>query len=182
MLLARNKIWIDRARHLATQAREPVTHYEHREIGYNYRLSNILAGVGRAQFADLERRVDARRAINLRYRDGLGDLPISFMPEPSEFRSTYWLTCVTFASEGERDDVLAHLARLDIEARPVWKPMHLQPAFTGHRIFGGRVSEQLFRTGLCLPSGSSLTLPNQQLVIRSVREGLSSQALGLSAG
>lgn len=182
MLLARSKSWIDRARHLATQAREPVTHYEHREVGYNYRLSNILAGVGRAQFADLERRVETRRAINQRYRDGLGDLPIQFMPEPLGFQSTYWLTCVTFESEAERDDVLAYLGRLDIEARPVWKPMHLQPAFSGHRVVGGRISEQLFRTGLCLPSGSSLTLPNQQRVIRSVREGLSSQALGLSAG
>jgi dTDP-4-amino-4,6-dideoxygalactose transaminase len=173
MLLAAHQPWIDRARHLATQAREPVRHYEHKEIGYNYRLSNLLAAVGRAQLADLERRVDARRAIQARYRAALGDLPgWSFMPEASFGRATFWLTCATIApgAAGEtRDDVIDRLAAVNIEARPVWKPLHLQPAFIAAQIHGGQIAEQLFRDGLCLPSGSGLTPRDQDRVIEVVR-------------
>jgi dTDP-4-amino-4,6-dideoxygalactose transaminase len=173
MLLAAHKPWIDRARHLATQAREPARHYEHQEIGYNYRLSNLLAAVGRAQLADLDRRVLARRAIQARYRAALGDLPgWSFMPEASFGRATFWLTCATIdpAVSGEtRDDVIDRLAAADIEARPVWKPLHLQPAFAGAPVFRGQVAAQLFRVGLCLPSGSGLTPRDQDRVIEAVR-------------
>ncbi len=173
MLLAAHQPWIDRARHLATQAREPVRHYEHNEIGYNYRLSNLLAAVGRAQLADLERRVDARRAIQARYRAALGDLPgWSFMPEASFGRATFWLTCATIApaAAGEtRDDVIDRLAAVNIEARPVWKPLHLQPAFIAAQVHGGQIAEQLFRDGLCLPSGSGLTPRDQDRVIEVVR-------------
>lgn len=173
MLLARRKDWIDRARHLATQAREPVRHYEHQEIGYNYRLSNLLAAVGRAQLADLDRRVEARRAIQSRYRAALGELAgWSFMPEASSGRATFWLTCATVdprASGATRDDVIDRLAAADIEARPVWKPLHLQPAFSGARALRGQVAEALFRDGLCLPSGSGLTLREQDRVIEAVR-------------
>jgi dTDP-4-amino-4,6-dideoxygalactose transaminase len=172
MLLATRKTWIDRARHLATQAREPVRHYEHKEIGYNYRLSNLLAAVGRAQLADLDRRVAARRAIQARYRAALGDLPgWSFMPEASFGRATFWLTCATIdasAFGATRDQVIDRLAALDIEARPVWKPLHLQPAFAGVQVFRGQVAEALFRDGLCLPSGSSLTPGDQDRVIEAV--------------
>jgi len=173
MLLSRRKTWIDRARYLATQAREPVRHYEHKEIGYNYRLSNLLAAVGRAQLADLERRVEARRAIQARYRATLGDLPgWSFMPQASFGRAMCWLTCATIDPRlaGEtRDDVIDRLAAADIEARPVWKPLHLQPAFAGAQVFGGPVAESLFRDGVCLPSGSSLTQRDQDRVIEIVR-------------
>jgi dTDP-4-amino-4,6-dideoxygalactose transaminase len=172
MLLARDKAHADRARHLATQAREPVLHYEHKEIGYNYRLSNLLAAVGRAQLADLDRRVEARRAIRARYRAALGDLPgWSFMPEASTGRATFWLTCATIdarAAATTREHVIERLGALDIEARPVWKPLHLQPAFAGTQVLGGQVAETLFRDGLCLPSGSSLTLADQDRVIEAV--------------
>ncbi|HEX7844096.1 MAG TPA: aminotransferase class I/II-fold pyridoxal phosphate-dependent enzyme [Kofleriaceae bacterium] len=173
MLLAARKDWADRARYLATQAREPVRHYEHKELGYNYRLSNLLAAVGRAQLADLDRRVEARRAIQARYRAALSDLPgWSFMPEAGFGRATFWLTCATIdpALAGEtRDDVIDRLAAADIEARPVWKPLHLQPAFAGAPVFRGQIAEQLFRDGICLPSGSSLAPRDQDRVIDGVR-------------
>jgi pyridoxal phosphate-dependent aminotransferase EpsN len=175
MLLSTRKAWSDRARHLATQAREPVRHYEHHEIGYNYRLSNLLAAVGRAQLADLDRRVEARRAIQARYRAALGDLPgWSFMPEASFGRATFWLTCATIdpGAAGEtRDAVIDRLAACDIEARPVWKPLHLQPAFAGAPVLRGQIAERLFRDGVCLPSGSSLTPRDQDRVIEAVRRG-----------
>ncbi|MBK7539766.1 MAG: aminotransferase class I/II-fold pyridoxal phosphate-dependent enzyme [Myxococcales bacterium] len=170
MLLSRNPQWIERARHLATQAREPVRHYEHKSVGYNYRLSNLLAAVGRAQLGDLDRRVARRRAINVGYRQGLSDLPgWQFMPEAAFGTSTSWLTCATVHSERERDSILDGLGALGIEARPVWKPMHLQPVFAHHRALGGAVAERLFRRGLCLPSGSGLTPADQDEVIAAVR-------------
>jgi dTDP-4-amino-4,6-dideoxygalactose transaminase len=173
MLLSTRKDWTDRARHLATQARQPVRHYEHNDIGYNYRLSNLLAAVGRAQLADLTRRVEARRAIQARYRAALGDLPgWSFLTEAGFGRATFWLTCATIdpAVTGDsRDAVIDRLAAADIEARPVWKPLHLQPVFAAAQVFRGQVAEQLFRDGLCLPSGSSLTPRDQDRVIEAVR-------------
>ncbi|HET9621728.1 MAG TPA: aminotransferase class I/II-fold pyridoxal phosphate-dependent enzyme [Kofleriaceae bacterium] len=173
MLLGARKDLIDRARHLATQAREPVRHYEHKDIGFNYRLSNLLAAVGRAQLADLDRRVAARRAIYARYRAALGELPgWTFMPEASFGRATHWLTCATIdpaVSTVTRDQVIDRLAGLDIEARPVWKPLHLQPVFAGARAIRGQVAEALFRDGVCLPSGSSLTESEQERVIDAIR-------------
>jgi len=160
MLVSPRKDWIDRARYLATQARSPARHYEHEAIGYNYRLSNLLAAVGRAQLRDLDRRVEARRATNRAYRDALGHLPgWTFMPEASHCRSTAWLTCATIdpAQFGaSRDAVIDALAADDIEARPVWKPMHQQPIFRGARVLGGAVADRLFELGICLPSGSRL--------------------------
>ncbi|MEO7730419.1 MAG: aminotransferase class I/II-fold pyridoxal phosphate-dependent enzyme [Kofleriaceae bacterium] len=174
MLLGTRKDWIDRARYLATQAREPVRHYEHKEIGFNYRLSNLLAAVGRVQLADLDRRVEARRAIQARYRAALGDLPgWSFMPEASFGRATFWLTCATIvraAFGATRDQVIDRLAADNIEARPVWKPLHLQPVFAGAETFRGDVANTLFSDGICLPSGSSLTTAEQDRVIALVRD------------
>ncbi|MEZ4362731.1 MAG: aminotransferase class I/II-fold pyridoxal phosphate-dependent enzyme [Kofleriaceae bacterium] len=170
-LLSRNPAWIARARHLATQAREPVRHYEHRSVGYNYRLSNLLAAVGRAQLRDLDRRVAARRAINARYRKELSGLPgWEFMPEAPFGVSSCWLSCATVASERARDTVLDALEARDIEARPVWKPMHLQPVFAEHRAIGGAFSERVFRRGLCLPSGSGLQPADLDRVIEAVRD------------
>jgi dTDP-4-amino-4,6-dideoxygalactose transaminase len=169
MLLGRRKDWLDRARYLATQARSPARHYEHEAIGYNYRMSNLLAAVGRAQLADLDRRVTARRGNNEAYRRALGDLPgWAFMPEAAGCRSTFWLTCATV--ERNRDRILDGLERLDIEARPVWKPMHLQPVFRGARVIRGSVAEGLFDRGLCLPSGSGISDSDRQRVIDAVRE------------
>jgi dTDP-4-amino-4,6-dideoxygalactose transaminase len=170
MLLGHRKEWLDRARYLSTQARSPAVHYEHEAIGYNYRMSNLLAAVGRAQLADLDRRVAARRATNVAYREALGDLPgWSFMPEAAYGRSTCWLTCATIASGPAK--VIELLQQADIEARPVWKPMHMQPVFSGHRVIGGAVSRSLFEKGICLPSGSNLTAADRQRVIDVIREG-----------
>ncbi len=173
MLLGRHKPWLDHARHLSTQAREPAAHYEHKEIGYNYRLSNLLAAVGRVQLADLDRRVSRRRAINARYRAGLGLPGWAFMPEASFGTSTFWLTCATIDSTqfgATRDQVIAALAKVDIEARPVWKPLHLQPVFAGCRSIGGEVAEDLFTYGICLPSGSGLSDVEVDRVIAVINE------------
>ena len=173
-LVTDNERWAQRARWLATQAREPAPHYEHREIGYNYRLSNLLAALGRSQLADLERRVTVRREHNQFYRAALSDLPgIDFMPEAPGARSTFWLTCLTIdPSEAgvDREQVRLHLESLDIEARPVWKPMHLQPVFAGCEAFGGSVSQRLFVNGLCLPSGSNLAADDRDRVVSAIRD------------
>jgi pyridoxal phosphate-dependent aminotransferase EpsN len=172
MLLGADRRLIDRARKLATQAREPARHYEHAEVGYNYRLSNLLAAVGRAQLADLDRRVAARRAINARYRAALAALPgWTFMPEAPGHHPTCWLTCATIdahAFGADRDAVIDALAAADIEARPVWKPMHLQPVFRACRTIGGEVAAALFADGICLPSGSGLAAADQDRVIEIV--------------
>ena len=171
MLLGRNKAWLDRARYLATQARSPARHYEHEAIGYNYRMSNLLAAVGRAQLADLDRRVAARRTTYAAYRAALGTLPgWEFMPEAAGCASTFWLTCATVGSASLRDRILDALDRADIEARPVWKPMHMQPVFSAARSIGGDVAERLFEEGICLPSGSRMTAADRSRVINVVLE------------
>jgi dTDP-4-amino-4,6-dideoxygalactose transaminase/glycosyltransferase involved in cell wall biosynthesis len=161
MLATNDSALATRARYLATQARDPAPHYEHSAIGYNYRLSNLLAGVGRAQLSVLDERVAARRAIFDEYQLALGSEPgITFMPEASYGSSTRWLSCVLIDAEqfgASREDVRLHLESHNIESRPVWKPMHKQPVFESCRRVGGEVAEQLFADGLCLPSGSSLT-------------------------
>ncbi len=176
-LLSNNAQWVERARFLATQARDPAPHYQHSTLGYNYRLSNLLAAVGRGQLGHLEARVEARRRINARYREGLADLAgVEFMPEAPYGRATFWLTCLTVdpdASGSSSEEIRKALAAEDIEARPVWKPMHLQPFYQGCRLFGGAVSEDLFAKGLCLPSGSSLTAEEQDRVLSVVRDVLS---------
>jgi pyridoxal phosphate-dependent aminotransferase EpsN len=160
MLITEHKDMADRARFLAYQARDPAPHYEHSEIGYNYRMSNLLAAVGRGQLRVLDGRIERRRANFRFYKKALGDLPgIEFMPEHKSGRSTRWLTCILVdpAKFGAtREDVRLALEQENIESRPVWKPMHLQPAHSGHRVRGGAVSEAIFRDGLCLPSGSNL--------------------------
>lgn len=173
MLASDDAAFVARARHLATQAREPAPHYEHAEIGHNYRLSNLLAALGRAQLEGLDAKVAARRRINTRYREALGDLAgVAFMPIAPYGEPTCWLTCLTIdptASGATRDDVRLALAARDIEARPVWKPMHLQPVHADAEAVGGAVSAALFADGLCLPSGSSLTDSEQDEVVAVVR-------------
>ena len=162
---------VARARYLASQARRPVAHYEHDEVGYNYRLSNLLAAVGRAQLARLSELVERRREINRNYRANLEEIDgITFLPEAPGGRSTCWLTCLLL-DEGRLGvgpaDVCEHLETHNIEARPLWKPMHLQPLHRGCRVIGGAVAEDLFRRGLCLPSGSVLSKEGQRRVIDS---------------
>jgi len=173
MLVADNERWTKQARFLATQARDPAPHYEHSQIGFNYRMSNVLAAIGRAQLETLAERVHARRANFDAYAAGLGDLPgVEFMPEASYGRCTRWLTCLTIdpaAFGATREDVRLALEAENIEARPVWKPMHLQPVFRECRAVGGGVSERLFEDGLCLPSGSNLAEADRVRVIEIVR-------------
>jgi dTDP-4-amino-4,6-dideoxygalactose transaminase len=172
MLVSRNADWIEHARKLSTQAREPAPHYEHTEIGFNYRLSNLLAAVGRAQLEVLAERVAARRRINERYRELLADVPgIAFMPEAPYGRSNCWLTCIVVEpSEAgtDREKIRLALEAEDIESRPLWKPMHLQPVFADAPTYGGDVSASLFEHGLCLPSGSALTEADQRRVVETL--------------
>lgn len=160
------------ARHLATQARDPAPHYEHSTWGYNYALSNVLAGIGLGQLPDLARRVARRRAIFGRYRDALGALPgVGFHDEAPWARSNRWLSAITvdparFGTTAE--EVRLALASEGIETRPVWKPMHRQPVFAGARAIGGAVAEALFARGLCLPSGSGLAPEAQDRVIGAI--------------
>lgn len=172
MLVARDGDLVARIRHLATQAREPVPHYEHKDIGYNYRLSNLLAAVGRGQLTTLAARVDARRKVNARYREQLAAVPgITFMPEAPYGRCAFWLSviCVDPRVFGnDRETIRKALEAQDIEARPAWKPMHLQPVFAGARVRGGEVSRHIFEHGLCLPSGSQLSESDQDRVIATV--------------
>lgn len=160
-LLSNNKDYIDKARFLATQARDPAPHYQHSHIGYNYRMSNICAGIGRGQMEVLDKRVAQRRAINSWYREILAPYDfIKFQTEPSEdFFSNYWLTAITV--EGNTRNITRESIRLglledNIESRPLWKPMHLQPIFKNCPAYTDGVSEDLFDKGLCLPSGSNL--------------------------
>ena len=173
MLVSHEKALVERARFLATQARDPAPHYEHSCIGYNYRLSNVLAAIGRGQLMTLAARVAARRRIFDRYAEALQDLPgIAFMPESLYGQSNRWLTCLTIDPQvfgADRELVRLALEADNIEARPVWKPMHMQPVFAGARMFGGAVSERLFQNGLCLPSGSSLSTEDLDRVVSVVR-------------
>jgi pyridoxal phosphate-dependent aminotransferase EpsN len=174
MLVASDRALVERARHLSTQARQPVAHYEHHEVGYNYRMSNLLAAVGRAQLETLPAKLARRRQINHVYRTALASEPgVTFMPEAPYGRSNCWLTSLLInAGEfgADREGVRLHLERCGIEARPVWKPLHLQGAFEGCRIRGGAVATRLFEEGLCLPSGSSLPPSDQHRVIAAIGE------------
>ncbi len=172
MLVSADKAIIDHARKLSTQAREPAPHYQHEEIGYNYRMSNVLAAIGRGQLQVLEERVAARRRNFDYYCRALADLPgIEFMPEASWGRATRWLTCITVDPSQlgvDREAIRLALEAENIEARPVWKPMHLQPVFKNCERIGGDVAADLFERGLCLPSGSSLSEEDLARVVEVV--------------
>lgn len=178
MLVSDDAALVARARKLATQAREPAPHYEHHEPGFNYRMSNVLAGIGRGQLRVLGDRVERRRQVFETYSAALADLPLQWMPEPASMRSTRWLSCFTLqgADEAGRDRVLRALERHSIEARPVWKPMHLQPLFAGAPYFehrpGADVSAELFSRGICLPSGSNLSEEQIGRVVEQLRRVL----------
>ena len=173
MLVSDDVEALQKSRFLATQARDPAPHYQHSQVGYNYRMSNIVAGIGRAQLEVLDERVKARRAIFDRYVRALGDIEgIHFMPELEGTMSNRWLTTLTIDQQAlgmTPMDIINALAAENIEARPVWKPLHLQPLFDGVQYYpheeGWSVSDELFANGICLPSGSSMTVEEQNRVI-----------------
>jgi dTDP-4-amino-4,6-dideoxygalactose transaminase len=172
MLVSEDANITSKAKFLATQARDPAPHYQHSEIGYNYRLSNVLAGIGRGQLLVLADRVAARRRNCAVYEQALGKLPgIEFMPEAPWGSATRWLTCLTIdptAFGADRERVRLALGEAQIEARPVWKPLHMQPIFQDSECFGGEVAEDLFARGLCLPSGSNLSDEDLNCVIEEI--------------
>ncbi|MGH9029897.1 MAG: DegT/DnrJ/EryC1/StrS family aminotransferase, partial [Acidimicrobiales bacterium] len=172
MLVTSSEELAGRARKLATQAREPFVHYEHAELGYNYRLSNLLAALGRAQLRGLDERIERRTRINGRYRADLSALDgITFMPVATYGRSNHWLTCMIVDPEvfgADRDQIMSALEAQDIEARPTWKPLHLQPLFQGARVLNGDVSAGIFERGLCLPSGSNLSDSDLDRVVDAI--------------
>jgi pyridoxal phosphate-dependent aminotransferase EpsN len=173
MLVSDDATLCQRARFLAAQARDPAPHYQHSELGYNYRLSNLLAAIGRAQLRSLNERVAARRRIASSYRSALSDLPgVSFQEEAGWGSHSRWLTCITInAREAglNREQLRRALEQENIEARPVWKPLHLQPVFSGCASVGGSISSELFKRGLCLPSGSAMTSDELDRVIGTIR-------------
>ena len=184
MLISNDVEALKKARFLATQARDPAPHYQHSVTGFNYRLSNILAGVGRAQLEVLDERVRARREIFQRYHDHLSSIPgIQFMPELEGTYSNRWLTAMLL-DEGQlgisKDIILKDLAEKNIEARPVWKPLHMQPLFNGVRYYphseNENVSERLFQQGICLPSGSNMEENDQMRVIECIKNSLESSS------
>lgn len=176
MLVSNDSELIKRARFLATQARDPAAYYQHSQLGFNYRMSNVLAGIGRGQLKVLEQRVSSRREIFNRYVAGLADVPIKWMPEAPYGRSTRWLTAGLIdpvASGLDAAKFIERLAAERIEARRVWKPLHQQPLFAGCAYYpnvpGESVSDDLFARGVCLPSGSNLEPEQQDRIIRAIR-------------
>jgi pyridoxal phosphate-dependent aminotransferase EpsN len=176
MLVSNDVEALERARFLATQAKDPAPHYEHSEIGYNYRLSNILAGIGRGQLEVLEDRVRARRFVYKRYYEALSHMPgFYFMPELEHTRPNRWLTTLTIDEKESGISIgklLRILAEENIEARPMWKPLHMQSLFKEKKYYphskNEDVSQYLFQSGICLPSGSNMLAEDQQRVIQSI--------------
>jgi dTDP-4-amino-4,6-dideoxygalactose transaminase len=165
---------IGRARFLATQARDAAPHYQHSQIGYNYRMSNVCAGIGRGQMQVLKERIAQRRKVYDYYVENLSDITgISFLPEPAGVFSNRWLTTIIVDPRKTggitREDIRLSLESENIESRPLWKPMHLQPVFSGARSYVNGVSEDLFNNGLCLPSGSNLTGADLDRVVKNVK-------------
>jgi dTDP-4-amino-4,6-dideoxygalactose transaminase len=172
-LISDNEDYINKARFLATQARDAAPHYQHSEIGYNYRMSNVAAGIGRGQMEVLDERVEKRRSNFKFYKSQLAKIPaISLLDEPAGYYSNRWLSTILIRSElangVTKEQVSDALAADNIECRPLWKPMHLQPVFAGTPYYGSGVSEDLFENGLCLPSGSNLSDADLQRVVEGI--------------
>lgn len=172
-LLSNNLEALDKARFLATQAKDQAPHYEHSTMGYNYRMSNIAAAIGVGQLKVVNDRVAARRANHDFYQNLLQAVPgISFLPEPKGYTSNRWLSCICINDRktGKTvEEVRLHLAKDNIETRPLWKPMHLQPLFKNAQFYGDKVAENLFDTGLCLPSGSNLTIEEKERITNQLK-------------
>jgi len=176
-LLSDNAAWISKARFLSTQARDPAPHYQHSEVGYNYRMSNVLAGIGRGQMAVLPQRIEQRRANFFWYRALLANTPgINFLEEPEGYFSNRWLTTILVDPPQTggitREHIRLALEKQNIESRPLWKPMHMQPVFAAYSYYGAKVAEHLFENGLCLPSGSNLTEVERERIANALHKTL----------
>lgn len=176
-LISNNEEYINKARFLATQARDSAPHYQHSHIGYNYRMSNVCAAIGRGQMTVLQDRINQRRLNFELYEKHLGGISgITFLKEPAGYYSNRWLSTILvdpLHTNGiTRDDIRLALEKENIESRPLWKPMHMQPIFEQYPYYGTNVSEKLFDQGLCLPSGSNLSTSEHQLVINTIKEVL----------
>ena len=179
-LVSNNEEAIQKARFLATQARDPAIHYQHSKVGFNYRMSNIVAGIGRGQLEVLDDRVKRRREIYKRYEDALAHIPgIDFQPELEDTKSNRWLTALTIDSTQTgvtRTEIIEQLEQENIESRPVWKPMHLQPLFEGYKYYSHEenrsVSDELFEKGICLPSGTNMEESQQKKIINIILQML----------
>ncbi len=169
VLVTNTQKYASKAKFLATQARDPSLHYEHSEVGYNYRLSNVLGAIGVGQMEVLEKRVTKKRAIFSTYQKLLGHLEISFMPELENSQGNRWLTTLTFNTI-QKEKVIEILEKNSIESRPLWKPMHMQPVFKECEYYGDRVSEELFAKGLCLPSGTELTQSDLEYITDLIKK------------
>ena len=169
-LVSNNFEYCKKATFLATQARDAAPHYQHSEIGYNYRMSNIVAGIGRGQMEVLNDRVVARRANFELYKQKLSEIDeISFVEEPADFISNRWLTTILTNNFETREKIRLRLEKENIESRPLWKPMHMQPIFKDFPSYMNGVSEDLFNRGLCLPSGSSMSLKQKERVVMIIK-------------
>lgn len=172
-LVSKNKSFRDKAIFLATQARDDAPHYQHSNVGYNYRMSNVLAGIGRGQMQVLQDRVNARRSNYEYYENELGSIKeIEFLDEPEGFYSNRWLSCILTPSFEIRESIRLALLEENIESRPLWKPLHMQPIFTEYKNFTDGTSESLFARGLCLPSGSNLNLTDLERVANCIKKVL----------
>jgi pyridoxal phosphate-dependent aminotransferase EpsN len=173
MVVSDDEEAIKKMRFWSMQAREDEIHYEHKEIGYNYRMSNICAGIGRGQLKTLDQRIKIRKKIKETYINGLGDLAIEFFPEFSKGRPNYWLTVITINKSAKTNliKLIASLEKENIESRPVWKPMNMQPVFKQHQYFPEKegFEEEIFERGLCLPSGSALNIKESEEIIKTIR-------------
>ena len=171
MLVSNNEEMIAKARFWATQSREPARHYEHKELGFNYRLSNVSAGIGRGQLKVLDERVEKKTEIYNFYKQELSGLPgIGFMPENDFDQPNYWLSCITLDGPIKPLDVIEALEKENIEARPVWKPMHMQPYFEKYDYVGSDVAEKLFETGVCLPSDTKMSEVDLNKVVKMIKK------------
>jgi dTDP-4-amino-4,6-dideoxygalactose transaminase len=171
-LVSKNKTYADVARFLATQAKDPAPHYEHSQVGYNYRLSNISAGIGRGQLEVLEKRVKQRREIFNFYQEAFQEVEgLQFLKEPTGHFSNRWLSTFTLQNDSVSvEKIRLHLETCNIESRPLWKPLHLQPVFKTYPFYGEKVSENLFASGLCLPSGSNLQEEDLARIAKEVKK------------
>lgn len=170
MLVSNNTERVGKVRFWATQSRDPARHYQHSELGYNYRMSNVLAGIGRGQLKVLDERVEKKRYIYEFYKKELENLEgIEFMPVNKWDKPNYWLSCITLNGKIRPDDLIDALEKENIESRPVWKPMHLQPYFEEYDFIGDDVSETLFKNGICLPSDTKMTDDDLKRVVDVIK-------------